>query len=63
MPQRPIACDEHRSHAFSDLNMLRGPGGKERTEEQYRDLLGRAGFGVTSIRGAGRFAIIEASPS
>jgi len=62
MPESPVVCDEHRSHALSDLNMLRGPGGKERTEEQYRHLLGSAGFGVTSVRAAGRFAIIEASP-
>src|SRR4051794_2840622 len=62
MPEKPIACDEHCSHALSDLNMLRGPGGKERTEEEYRDLLSKAGFGVTSVRAAGRFAIIEASP-
>jgi hypothetical protein len=27
----PTACDEHRSQALSDLNMLRGPGDKERT--------------------------------
>lgn len=62
MPQKPVLCEEHRSHALSDLNMLRGPGGKERTEEQYRDLLSRAGFRITSVRGAGRFAVIEASP-
>jgi len=29
----------HRSIARSDLNMLIGPGGQERTEQAYRDLL------------------------
>jgi hypothetical protein len=45
------------------LNMLRGPGGMERTEAQYRDLLGEAGFHVTSVTPAGRFAVIEALPA
>ena len=45
--------DEHKSHALSDLNMLRGPGGMERTEAQYRDLLDRTGFRITSIAPAG----------
>ena len=54
--------DEHKSHALSDLNMLRGPGGMERTEAQYRDLLGRTGFGITAIVPAGRFNVIEARP-
>jgi hypothetical protein len=51
---------EHRFHAMSDLNMLRGPGGMERTEAQYRNLLERSGFRVTSIVPAGRFNVIEA---
>ena len=55
--------DEHKSHALSDLNMLRGPGGMERTEAQYRDLLGGSGFRVTSIVPAGRFNVIEARPA
>jgi hypothetical protein len=62
MPAIPDTSDLHRSHAMSDLNMLRGPGGMERTEAQYRDLLGKTGFHVTSITAAGRFAVIEARP-
>ena len=54
--------DEHKSHALSDLNMMRGPGGMERTEAQYRDLLGRTGFRINSIAPAGRFNVIEAKP-
>jgi ubiquinone/menaquinone biosynthesis C-methylase UbiE len=53
---------EHQSHALSDLNMLRGPGGMERTEAQYRELLDRSGFRITSIAPAGRFNVIEARP-
>ncbi len=34
---------------MSDLNMLLGPGGRERTLEEYTDLLGAAGFELTSV--------------
>lgn len=63
MPAAPVVDELHRSHALSDLNMLRGPGGSERTEAQYRNLLGRTGFTVTSVTVAGRFAVIEAHPA
>ena len=45
---------------MSDLNMLRGPGGLERTEREYRRLLKEAGFHPTAIYPAGRFDLIEA---
>src|SRR5262249_12795190 len=38
MPERPTANAQDRAHALSDLNMLRGPGGRERTETDYRSL-------------------------
>jgi hypothetical protein len=60
MPERLSENAEHRFHALSDLNMLRGPGGMERTEAQYRDLLDRTGFGVTAVVPAGWFNVIEA---
>ena len=62
MPATPELDGEHKSHALSDLNMLRGPGGMERTEAQYRDLLDRSGFRISSIAPAGRFNVIEAKP-
>lgn len=62
MPAQPGNSGEHKSHAMSDLNMLRGPGGMERTEAQYRDLLGQAGFRAASVVPAGRFSVIEARP-
>jgi len=46
---------------MSDLNMLRGPGGLERTEKEYRHLLNDNGFRPTSILPAGRFSVIETS--
>jgi ubiquinone/menaquinone biosynthesis C-methylase UbiE len=62
MPESPSTSDEHRAHATSDLNMLRGPGGMERTETQYRDLLSKNGFCTSSIIPVGRFSVIEAKP-
>jgi hypothetical protein len=62
MPESPAVSDDHKSHAMSDLNMLRGPGGMERTERQYRDLLSKTGFCTASVVAAGRFSVIEARP-
>jgi len=44
MPDAPTVTDEDKAHAMSDLNMLRGPGGLERTEKEYRHLLNENGF-------------------
>ena len=44
MPESPVCTDDDKAHAMSDLNMLRGPGGCERTEGQYRELLEQSGF-------------------
>jgi SAM-dependent methyltransferase len=60
MPETVAADPEHLSHVLSDLNMLRGPGGAERTESEYRVLLGQSGFVSVRMIRAGRFAIIEA---
>jgi hypothetical protein len=60
MPEFPSANDHHKEQALSDLNMLRGPGGLERTERQYGHLLGEAGFGKPTIYPAGLFSMIEA---
>jgi ubiquinone/menaquinone biosynthesis C-methylase UbiE len=59
MPESPGVSDEDRAHAMSDLNMLRGPGGRERTEKQYHRLLTESGFRPTSLHPAGRFNVIE----
>jgi hypothetical protein len=60
MPEAPTVADGDRAHAMSDLNMLRGPGGLERTKQQYHHLLKQSGFGLTSIYPAGLFSVIEA---
>ncbi|KRR07114.1 hypothetical protein CQ12_30525 [Bradyrhizobium jicamae] len=62
MPEKPTMADEDREHALSDLSMLRGPGGLERTEGQYRELLDQSGFDLVTSYSAGRFNVIEARP-
>jgi hypothetical protein len=48
---------------LSDLNMLVNPGGMERTESEYRELLGRAGFRLEqTIPTAGPHHVLEAAP-
>jgi tRNA A58 N-methylase Trm61 len=63
MPETPTMSDEDREQALSDLNMLRGPGGLERTERQYRELFDRSGFDLVAMYSAGRFNVIEARPA
>jgi DNA-binding HxlR family transcriptional regulator len=60
MPESPGTSDEDRAQAMSDLNMLRGPGGLERTEQEYRRLLDDCGFHRIAVYPAGRFSVIEA---
>lgn len=60
MPETPTVAGEDKAHAMSDLNMLRGPGGLERTEKEYHRLLNENGFRPMSIYPAGRFSVIEA---
>src|SRR6476620_7236923 len=62
MPETPGMTDDDKAHAMSDLNMLCGPGGCERTEGQYRELLEQSGFGLAAVYPAGRFNVIEARP-
>ena len=60
MQESPTVKDEHKASVMSDLNMLRGPGGLERTEKEYRQLLNENGFRSVSIAPVGRFSLIEA---
>lgn len=43
-PERPADCAEHRRLARADLNMLVGPGGRERSLQEFQDLLSGAGL-------------------
>jgi hypothetical protein len=50
--------------AFSDLNMLTGPGGAEHTAAGYREMLAAEGFEVTSTtRTETEMSVIEARPT
>lgn len=60
MPEQLTVSDQDKAIAMSDLNMLRGPGGLERTKDQYGRLLEDNGLRPTSIYPAGRFSVIEA---
>ncbi len=61
MPEVAEAKPEHRDLALGDLNMLRGPGGSERTESEYRELLAKGGFKMTRVVPAGPMSVIEAA--
>jgi SAM-dependent methyltransferase len=61
MPGRLETSPAHQSVVRSDLNMLVGPGGRERTEAEFRALLGSAGSRVNRVIPiAFGFVIIEA---
>jgi len=53
-PETPTTADEDREQALSDLNMLSGPGGLERTKAQYCELLDRSGGGLRGARVDGK---------
>jgi len=46
---------------LSDLNMLRGPGGCERTVNEFRALLLKGGFRMERALSTGRYFVIEAT--
>jgi 16S rRNA G1207 methylase RsmC len=60
MPEFPSSSEEDKEQALTDLVMLRGPGGLERTESKYSRLLGEAGFCKPAIHSAGLFSVLEA---
>lgn len=59
MPEHAKTDVEDRSRAMSDLNMLQGTGGRERTEAEYRALAGSAGFVFARTSGAGSFSLVQ----
>lgn len=63
MPACIEASIEHRAVIRADLNMLVGPGGRERTESEFRDLLAASGFEMRRLfPTAVGFSVIEAIP-
>lgn len=64
MPERLTRSVEHQDIARRDLTMMIGPGGRERTEAQFHDLLARCGLRCGSLtRAAAGFSVIEAIPT
>jgi SAM-dependent methyltransferase len=63
LPEQPENDAHDLSITLSDLNMLRGPGGRERTEQAYRALLGNAGLMVGPVRPAGRCNLLVCEPT
>ena len=61
MPELATTETQDRSCAMSDLNMLRGPGGCERTEAEYRRLAVLAGFAFVRTSGIGSFSLVQFS--
>ena len=63
----PLVCqaDPHlEGHLMSDLNMLAVTGGRERSEREWRTLLGIAGFHLTGVYPVGSdVGVIEAKPA
>ncbi|MDM0034430.1 methyltransferase [Variovorax sp. J22P271] len=51
--------DEGRDAKFSDLNMLVGPGGRERTREDFVALLEPAALQLQRVLDAGSFCVLE----
>jgi len=64
MPERLEASADHQAIARSDLNMLIGPGGQERTEAEFRALLSSTGFRIEKVIALElSFNLIEAIPA
>ncbi len=61
LPKKVEPNADHLEAVLSDLGMLRGLGGCERTESEHRDLLDKSGFLVTRVVPAGRYSLIEAT--
>jgi hypothetical protein len=59
VPEKLEPKADHLSAVLSDLNMLRGPGGCERTESEFRALMAKGGFGLRRVVPTGRYSVIE----
>ena len=63
MPERMAVTPEHQDAARMDLHMLLMVGGRERTADQYRQILAAAGLGLDTIVPATlNVCVIEARP-
>ncbi|MEO5766243.1 MAG: methyltransferase [Casimicrobiaceae bacterium] len=55
--------NEGRDAKFSDLNMLVGPGGRERTREEFAALLDASRFRLARVVSTGVYSVVEAVPA
>jgi orsellinic acid C2-O-methyltransferase len=61
VPERAGASAKDRALARSDLTMLVGPGGRERTQREFMELLEAAGLAVVQVHATrGAMSVIEA---
>jgi ubiquinone/menaquinone biosynthesis C-methylase UbiE len=60
VPEKLEPTPHHLATMLMDLNMLRIPGGCERTESEHRELLAKSGFRMTRVIPTGRYNAIEA---
>jgi hypothetical protein len=61
LPARLGASAYHRAIMHDDLAMMLGPGGKERNEYEFRELLRGSGFALAGVKPTGLgFSILEA---
>ncbi len=61
MPEKLDPGAGDRFVVLDDLNMLRGPGGCERTPGEFRALLAQGGFTMRRIVPTGRYSVIESA--
>jgi SAM-dependent methyltransferase len=61
VPEKLEPRADHLATVLMDLNMLRGPGGCERSEGEHRELLAKGGFRMTRVVPADRYNVIEAT--
>lgn len=59
VPEKLEPTPDHLATMLMDLNMLRIPGGCERTESEHRELLAESGFRMTRVVPTGRYNVIE----
>ena len=65
MPTRIAANPVHRQIALMDINMLVMPGGRQRTEPEFKALLARSHFrwnATVALSAASGYSLIEAIP-
>jgi AraC-like DNA-binding protein len=61
LPARLDASASHRAIAHADLAMMLGPGGKERNEHEFQELLRCAGLALADVKPIGLgYSILEA---